>query len=243
MKIVASSDWHLDWVTGGFPRFSDIRQRVDRVVDFAISEQADLFAFAGDLSNPDSAGVHAAVEVAAHVASKLSAHGVPSVWLAGNHDVVEDGCGTSTLAALAGMARGGVTNGSVRVFERPGAFGHLGCGIVALPYPPRSTPYDPGEFVTRLEPIAPGVPVVVFGHLWIEGVDPGSETIDMPRGRSVFWPVSEIRAAWGDNAIMIGGHYHAGGIYNGVHVIGAPERMTFGEYLHEPSFMVVEVSS
>ena len=44
MKIVVSSDWHLDWATAGLARFDDIAEAARVVVNAAIELEADLLA-------------------------------------------------------------------------------------------------------------------------------------------------------------------------------------------------------
>ncbi len=239
MKIVASGDWHLDWYTGGVPRYSDVRACARVVVERA--KHADLFAFLGDLSDPDTDGALAAIDFAAEVASELAVEGVPSFWVNGNHDV--DGAGSSVLAPLAGVQRGGATKDLIRVFDRPAAFGFKSVGVIVLPYPRSSAPYDPCDFIERLEPLPERVPVVVFGHLWIEGMAGGSESTDLARGGSVYWPTEAIEKAFGGRALMVGGHYHEAGNCRGVHLAGSLARLTFGEANLKPGFLELELGT
>lgn len=244
MRIVASGDWHLDAFTGGLSRFEDLSARVDEVIGEA--EQSDLFVFLGDLTDPDTEGTHRAVQAACEVASNLASRGVPSAWIVGNHDVLEDGNQTSTLAALLGIERGGgIPGGLIKVYDRPSAelkkLGTEQLGFIALPYPSRSAPYDPREFVADLQSPPAGVPILVAGHLWLEGAEPASESTDMARGRSVYWPLEELKRFDGSRVVLVGGHYHRQGLFSGVHIAGSLERLTFDDGGHEPGFLILGV--
>lgn len=105
MKILVTGDWHLDARTAGFDRFEDLRSAVDWTVAFAAAAGVDLYVNLGDLCDPDTTRSHRAVGLACETAAALARHGIAQVWLAGNHDVIEDGTGSTTLAPLAGWAR------------------------------------------------------------------------------------------------------------------------------------------
>ena len=98
MKIIVTSDWHLDWATGGLPRFADVLAAVQVIVDAAKREGAEMVMFLGDLTDPDAVRAHQAVSVAMWVATHLwFCAGIATRWLVGNHDVVEDGSGSSSF--------------------------------------------------------------------------------------------------------------------------------------------------
>lgn len=250
MKVLITSDWHLDWTTAGMNRFDDVFAAVNDTVQVAKRLKVDAFIFTGDLTNPDSLRAHAASEVAVLVAATLwNDHGIMSRWVVGNHDVVESGSPTRlplhTLASVRALEHAfGST--CVRVYDAPTVerFGDL--AIVALPFVPRSHAYDPAEFVREvgvglgMPEVEEGASVLVLSHLNIEGIESGSETTDMPRGREVFLPLADIRKRWPD-AVIVNGHYHKRQTFNGVQIPGSLERLTFGEEANEPGFLIVEV--
>jgi DNA repair exonuclease SbcCD nuclease subunit len=246
VKIIVTSDWHLDWATGGLPRFADVFAAVQVIVDAAKREGVEMVMFLGDLTDPDAVRAHQAVSVAMWVATHLwFCAGIATRWLVGNHDVVEDGSGSSSLSAVHafGVALPRGAKQGVKVYTEPEVevFGNK--AILALPFTPRSHPYDPLTFVRSLDPNPGGVirPIdLVVGHLNIEGIGPGSETTDMPRGRDVFLPVAAIRERWPD-AVVCNGHYHRRQVFDGVHVPGSLARLTFGEEHNSPGYLVVEV--
>ncbi len=78
----------------------------------------------------------------------------------------------------------------------------------------------------------------VFGHLMLEGIGPGSETRDMPRGRNVFWPTEVIAECW-PKALLVGGHYHVAQVFSRVNVVGSLARLTRGEVGSTPQFLEI----
>lgn len=256
MKILFTSDWHLDASTCGVDRFDDVVGAVKETVATAIAEKVDLYVFLGDLCDPDANRSPRCVSVAIDVASELQANDIESRWLTGNHCVIEDGSGTSVLSPLkaaepkpsAGTARWRVIDApTVELLSRtpngpPIAF-------VWLPYVPRCASYDAKEFVRDAGLFAADagvfatqtVNVVVGGHLSIRDMHPGSETIDMPRGRDLWLPVDEIAERW-PGATVVSGHYHrAQTDPGGILIPGSLARLTFGEESNTPGFLIVEV--
>lgn len=251
MKILVTSDWHLDAVTSGVARFDEVARAVDHCIETAKQERVDFWFFLGDLCDPDAQRAPRCAAFAIQTAWKLAQAGIPSRWLAGNHDVIEDGSGSSTLAPLAAAAEAiplrvpmGSTDvlDAVRVYERPEVLrlGH-GVSLIALPFVPRCAAYDPVEFVRSVHLDPDSRAVVVAGHLNVAGITPGSESEDFARGRDVWLPVDAIRERW-PNALVMNGHYHGATVAPGdVLIPGAPARFTHGEASNVPSCMVVEV--
>lgn len=238
MRAIVTSDWHLDATTAGLARFSDVKAAVEEAIALAVDMKADLFVFVGDLTDPDTLRSHASVSVAVEAAARLwFEHGVANRWLVGNHDVIEDGLGASTLSAIRGLERG-IGGGGIRVYDAPTCEELDGVSIVALPFTPRSHAYDPAVFVREVEVTSDRV--VVFSHLNIEGIESGSETSDMPRGREVFLPLVPLRKRW-PNAVVINGHYHKRQRFDGIEITGSLERLTFGEQENKPGFLVLEI--
>ena len=235
MKIAVSSDWHCDWTTSGVLRFDDVRKAAHETVDAARDHKVDAYMFLGDLQDPDSgARVFHGVALSLAIAKRLSDLGIPSFWIPGNHDVIEDGTGASTLTPLeAADIRG------CHVMWYPEVLPLLSASVIALPFTPTSHRYDPiAEFEALRSKAIPDAPLIVIGHLQLEGIIPGEETIDMPRGRDVFFPVDTVRP---HAALMMNGHYHRQQRHNGVHIPGALQRLTHGEETHQPGYLIVEL--
>lgn len=243
MKIVACSDAHVDVVTNGVVRFDDVANAVEQSVDCAIDEQASLWVFLGDWADPDNSRSFRAASYAIDVAQRLRKHNVEQAWVVGNHDVIEDGHGTHVLSPL--KAAG------FRVWDKPGSltlglnkFGEKNrLDVVALPYSSRATSYDPEAAIRDLAKDRPARTLVV-GHLMLEGISPGSETTDMPRGRDVFWPMRAIAECLPE-AVVLAGHYHKRQVYERyavpVQVVGSMERLSHGEESNAPGFLVLDL--
>ena len=232
--LIATSDWHLDASTAGVDRFSDTCMAIDASVEAAIQRKSDIYLMCGDLTDPNTARAHRAVTKAVEVQKRCHVNGIEPLFVAGNHDVIEDGTGFTTMSAL-------TRTGFGSVFERPGMLqARCGLTVIALPFTATSEEYDPAEFIRICAEHAPEGPVLIAGHLNLEGISAGSETKDMPRGRDVFWPLDAIAECF-PNAMLVGGHYHAPQEYKGVHIIGSTARLRFDECDNENGFMEVEV--
>ena len=243
LKLIITSDWHLDASTAGMSRFDDVKNAVESIVYEACIAKVDMFVFLGDLTDPDSVRSHRSVAYAVNVALGLARRGISSRWLVGNHDVIEDGSGDHTLMAFRDLDCH-VSDATIRLFDRPSTemfseHDHNDVLFVALPFTPRSHPYDPATYVSTLD-FPPVSRVVVMGHLNIEGIGPGSETTDMPRGREVFFPVAAVQKRW-PGALMLNGHIHKPQEFNRIYIPGSPCRFTFGEEHNSPGYIVCEV--
>lgn len=234
MKIIVTSDWHLDALTDGVPRWEEIETLVDHTVNVAIEEQAGLYLFLGDLCDPDGWNSVRAMAKAVAVAMKLNKYDISSVWIAGNHDVVEDGMGTTTLTPLV------AADVADMVFEQPGEVVLGDLHLVGLPFTPVSHAYDPAKTVRDMGKPRKGERTLVLGHLNLEGISSGSESSEMARGREVFWPIQAIKKKW-PQATLIGGHYHNAGEFKGVHIVGSLARLRHDEEDHNPSLLILEV--
>lgn len=237
MKIAISSDWHLDATTAGVDRYQDICTALDHLELAIRDEQVDLFLFLGDLTDPDSPRAWRAVARAIEFERMLRDHEVGSLWLVGNHDVVEDGHGSHVLLPL--RAAG------ARVVDIPNATNLGGTDVIAFPYTPRSLSYDPKVYLEHLRfDRAPGTTLVV-GHLNVEGIEPGSESSEFARGREVFLPVDSLVKELGSDLLVFNGHYHRRQTFSRagveVHVPGSLARLTRGERENSPGYLIVEV--
>ena len=247
MKILVTGDWHTDAITAGVDRAEDVATAIGETVEAAIREEVDLYLFLGDLCDPDGVRSHRAAALGVHTAARLRHYGIASRWLVGNHDVIEDGSGSHTLAGISALSFGQrLGREDAKVYDAPtveaiGARGGPGVDLVALPFTPRSHAYDPAAFIEELPGrVGAAMPVLIAGHLNIEGIGPGSETLDMPRGRDVFFPVEACRKRF-PNALLLNGHYHTRQIFNGIVIPGSLERLTFGEERNEPGYLIVEI--
>lgn len=238
-KILVTGDFHADWLTSGVPRYEDVCQAAHQTVRAAIEENVDLYVFLGDLADPDDpARVLRSLALAQMMARELSRKKILSVWLSGNHDVIDDGSGHSVLTPMSAMG-----DPFIIQCDGPGTVSipdSLADAIV-LPYPPASNPYDPAEYVREVRRKGHKVKCV-FGHMTaMSGIEEGEESREMNRGRGVEFPFAECDPGW----LLFQGHWHRRqtfrtGPYT-VHIPGSLVRLNFGEEGHEPQFIIVEV--
>lgn len=247
MKIVLCSDLHADWTTAGVDRFPEIAKAAHEAADRAIAERASVFAFLGDLCNPDSGScVFRAVGLAMELATKLYLRGVSSIWLAGNHDVIETGRGDTSLTPLRALEMLPEAPGAVYVVERPAAIeismpygqdDRQTVRFVCLPFTASSHGYEADAAIIDLAEGSPKQDTVILSHLHVAGVEPGEESGEMARGREHALPVA---LAMEKAAAVFQGHYHRQQkTKDGVWIVGSPARLTFSPGIeeHRPGFL------
>lgn len=231
-RLLVVSDLHLDAVTMGVSRFDELSAVLDTVAAIAKKHECTSLVFNGDLCNPDTPRAYRCITRAGQWAAQLKRElGIESYWVNGNHDVVEDGHGSSTLSPLAAIE-------GVEVIAEPAEYEQDGAKLAFLPYSSRANAYDPERWAKSFEPDTR----LVFGHLNMIDMIPGSETEEMPRGRDVIWPTVVLRDRC-RLASLIGGHYHGGCFFDGVHVVGSPGLFTFSEEGHTPRVGVIDLAT
>ncbi len=247
MKVIIASDFHLDHSTQGVSRYEEIREGLEQTVDKAIEEEAAAYVFAGDLCDPDAGScVFRCVAAIVSAAVRLADRGIYSIWLAGNHDVIEDGTGCTTLTPLRALSDCERLNGKVQVIEQPSRVEITARGapndvryVLGLPFAATSHAYDVSAIIDELAPKENREKTMIVGHLNVPGVVPGEETTDMPRGREVWLPtdLAHERAK-----IVVNGHYHRQHrTETGVWIPGSLARLTFGEEGNAPGYLMVEL--
>lgn len=250
VKVVCFGDAHGDAVTEGVPRFDEVCAAMDFVGDLAIRECAGLVVFGGDLAESEGPGMLRTLEHAVRLATRLKAVRIESLWLTGNHDVIEDGHATSNLAPLRDVPGAELVD-SPRLIKvgqdtglSPEIVGKRLITVACLPFTPRTHDYDPELWVSStdfdLEVKKQAKPDLVVGHLMLEGIGPGSETRDMPRGRNVFWPLEAIETYW-PSAVLVGHHYHQQQVFRRVHLPGSLVRINRAEASNTPGVLLVTI--
>ncbi len=234
MRAVVVSDVHVDAVTAGKERFSEIESRLQETVDFAIENEVDAWIFTGDWCNPDNKRTIRAIKLLNKLCDQLLSCGVPPVLLDGNHDTVEDGFETTVLSPAFVTAM---------VVEKPTMkiIGDSNC--MFLPFPSRSNEYHPDEYVQTMFDAGQEVDFI-FGHLNIEQAVPGSETTEFARGKEHFWPLESISKCF-PKATLIGGHYHRRQVIEAygvkVQIVGSLCQLAFDEEKNEPGYLTINV--
>lgn len=233
MRILCTSDWHLDASTAGLPREHDLQEALLWVERLAVELQVDLVLFLGDLSDPDPNRAPRAAAAAVQFAVKLSKQGIGSLWIPGNHDVIDDGSCTSTLQPLAGLG-----DSLVKLWSTPQVETIGGVSFIALPHTPRAQHYEATDTLQRLLRQVEGFPVVC-GHLTVPEAAMGGESVEMAKGRKMVFP--QLPA--GFRALCLNGHYHrmqqVGPAL--VTIPGALERLTFSEIDNAPGVLLFDV--
>jgi DNA repair exonuclease SbcCD nuclease subunit len=244
MRLLATSDWHLDGITAGFDRLAELEAYADAVALAAEREKVDLVVHLGDVMDPGHLHESKLQRVLLTAAARLTtAAKLGSVWLAGNHDVMDTAEPTSTMSPLATVAhcwhRPDKQDPRLTVLEEPKMVLYReGLALLCLPYTSRAFMATPGYQKAMKSALDAAARVkragtsklVVLSHLSLPGMHP--EAAGEPRGREVPFPVEEVRALQPD--LILQGHYHArqvvqlgGGLE--VQVVGAPLRFNFGE--------------
>ncbi len=239
MKILVTSDWHADAFTAGVRRYDDICVAVNITVEAAIREKVDAYAFLGDLCDPDE-GAFPAIRLAQSALLRLKQHEIDSFWLTGNHDVIEDAYGTHTLLPLTALTQNVINRWFMCDLREPRTT-LSPVWLIALPYVATSVAYSPVEVLEWMRGKIPAnARIVVLSHLMIEGIEPGSETINMRRGRDIFLPVERLFELF-QNAVVCNGHYHRSQTFKRVHIPGDLVRLNQNEIDNVPGYLIVEV--
>ena len=238
MKILVTSDWHLDAMSVGVERLTEGMGKLEDLACAIIDEKVDEFWFLGDMCDPSVRAIEIVTSVGEWMYENLN---VPSLWLTGNHDVIEGERSASTLRPLHLVGREPDYSHSV-VVDEPMTFRKNEFDVICLPFVNRATAYNPAKYLQmaseRMKFGTDGKPLFILGHLTLAGIHPGSETEDMPRGRDVMFPIAEANKLFPD-AMLMNGHYHTPQVYDGIHIPGSLERNTFGDK-HWPGYMIVE---
>lgn len=250
MRILATSDWHLDATTAGLARLPELEAYVSYLVAAVRTEKVDLVLHLGDVLDPghlfESMYQRNLLEYAASL-TKAATYG--SLWIPGNHDVLDTDTPLSTLSALECVSRHWQTRPLrtedevgvphwLSVVQEPKVSLYPGVAVLCLPYVSRAwtmSVFNKDRLKGALEAAARvrkagSRKLVVISHLSLPGMHPGSED-EMPHGREVPFPVEEVKALKPD--LVLQGHYHepqevdVSGLK--VQVVGAPLRFTFGE--------------
>lgn len=255
MKLLVTSDWHLDAVTLGHPRRPELLAYLQRVKRDIVEQAVDLVVVAGDMCDPGSmlASLYAADIIREYRELAAATRLNKLVAIAGNHDVIETDRPLTTLSPAVACFE----DHGVRVAETPSVISIAGVAFLLLPYVARAWwdseargHCDPGPaamlddaFERAAEMKKSGCPLVGVSHLTVEGARIGSETAEMSRGRDVDLPVERIAALKPD--LWFNGHYHAPQIvaFPGltVHIPGSPLSYSTDDPSAGKGYLIAEV--
>lgn len=240
MKTLICSDAHTDRKTHRMSRYDEIEAAFLQTVEVAIKERVDYWAFLGDLCDPeDPAELLRALSLVMRVDSELHRAGIKRIWVTGNHDVVGDGRGTTTLSPLQWNEGAFVARMPSVGFTEPLGIVASRVSVVCLPYPSYQGELSYEELLKEWVPkLSNNERVIVFGHASeVDGALMGDESTEMKRGKGVRLPTELIPAHWK----VFNGHYHRPQSIGNVVIPGAMARLSHGEETNSPRFVIVHV--
>lgn len=266
-RILHFSDLHigtenygrLDVETGLSTRLMDFLRAFDFVVDYALDDQVDLVLFTGDaFKNRDPTPTHQR-EFARRI-RRLSQAGIPTVLLAGNHDLPNTTTRANSIEIYATLEVENVwVAHKPAVHEISTTAGPI--QVVAVPWVTRSRILADEStrgmstdelnralrekvimLLDRLaERVNPELPAILAGHLTVEGAVWGSER-SVLLGSDVTVPKSVLANPIYDYVAL--GHVHR---HQSLHesppivYAGSIERIDFGEAKEQKGFVLVEI--
>ena len=270
IKLLHFADLHLgvenygriDPSTGLSTRVLDFLHAFDQVVDYALENEVDLVIFAGDAYRTRDPTPTYQREFARRI-RRLSAGGIPTVLVAGNHDIPSTASRASTVDIFATLE---VEN--VYVSRRPEVI-HIETRngpvqVATLPWVTRSALLARDEYRNKsleeinqlildriinivegpdglIERLDPDVPTILAAHASVQGAVYGSERSVM-LGREVVLPPSLVKNPAFDYVAL--GHIHKHqALCDAPPVVyaGSLERIDFGEEREDKGFVVAEV--
>jgi exonuclease SbcD len=270
IKLLHFADLHLgvenygriDPATGLSTRLMDFLRSYDQVVDYALENDVSLVVFSGDAYKTRDPSPTYQREFARRI-RRLSAAGIPTVLVAGNHDTPHAIGRATTVQIFATLE---VEN--VHVAKKPEVIAietrDGPVQIVALPWVTRSALLARDEYknknleeinqliLDRITNIVEGpdglisqldrtVPTILAAHATVQGAVYGSERSVM-LGQEVILPPSLAKNPAFDYVAL--GHIHKHQVlYEEPPVIysGSIERIDFGEEREDKGFVVAEV--
>lgn len=267
IRLLHFADLHLgvenygriDPQTGLFSRLTDFLHSLDQIVDHALEQEMDLVIFAGDAYKSRDPSPTYQREFAKRI-QRLSAAGIPTILVVGNHDTPNALGRANTVEIFATLE---VEN--VVVAKRPATHrletesGSI--QVVTLPWVVRSALLAREEYknlnleeinaliLEKVENIIaeeiggldPAVPTVLAAHGSVFGATYGSERSVM-LGQEVILPRSMVTNPAFDYVAL--GHIHKHQVLceqPPVVYAGSIERIDFGEEKEDKGFVVAEV--
>jgi len=249
MRIAIVGDLHLGRTVAGYDATPDVLSAWAEVVEDAAEAGASLLVQAGDVfdtSSPTPELTALAIGLLGDAASRFR---YGAVVLVGNHDLRHGVDRLDALAPVTAAAR--LSDARLSVVGVPSAFAFEDAPgspvVLALPYESRSrrawrdaAGYD-AAIVDALG--ATTGPIVVVGHLDVEGARLGSEMI--ARGGGHPWPTGR---GWVERVrVAVDGHYHAPQTVRtgpwSIECVGSLARLDFGEATDRKRFVLVDVGT
>lgn len=270
IKLLHFADLHLgvenygriDPTTGLSTRLMDFLRAYDQVVDYALENDIDLVVFAGDAYKTRDPNPTYQREFAKRI-RRLSAAGIPTVLVAGNHDTPHAAGRATSVEIFATLE---VEN--VYVARKPEVITietqESPVQVVALPWVTRSTLLARDEYKNKnleeinqlildkvinivegpeglISQLDRTLPTILAAHATVQGAVYGSERSVM-LGQEVILPPSLVKNEAFDYVAL--GHIHKHQVLNEdppVIYSGSVERIDFGEEREDKGFVVAEL--
>ncbi len=272
IKVIHFADVHigienygqLNPATGLSTRLSDFLSALDRVVETAVDEDFDLVVFAGDAYRTREPSPTYQREFARRV-RLLSRAGVPTVLVAGNHDLPNAVKRAHTLEIFDALEVENVYTARLPgVLDIETRHGPVQVGV--MPWVVRSTLLSRDQYksksieeINRLmldrvdvvlngeqgltSRLRPDVPHILVAHCTVQSAEYGSER-KVTLGHDVVWPLEVVKRPDWDYVAL--GHIHRHQALEAdrdppVVYSGSIERIDFGEEREEKGFVVAHV--
>lgn len=241
MRAIITSDWHLDATTHGKPRFQEVHQQICNMLAYGRNNKATHFFFCGDLCDIGELDVFKCLRYVCDTCNHLSAMGIKSYWINGNHDASN---GQTVFDPLVSAF---ANNPDHKFFNTVQYREDSGIDLLFLPYPTKEV-YGFNDSIRKvLSTTKKDNPLFCFSHMSVKGMPLGEESYEMAKGATHILPVEELEAnamQFKRDVRVFQGHYHRGQVFRKkpihIEVIGAPAKFTYRESTHVPRFLWVE---
>jgi exonuclease SbcD len=270
IKLLHFADAHIDLARqgrrdteSGLPlRVLDFLKSLDVIVDAAISEKVDLVIFAGDAYRDRSPAPTFQREWGKRM-MRLSAAGIQTLLVVGNHDVSPAAFRAHTLQEFDTLQVPNIQVISKPVLLGPEQLNGLPVQVIGIPWLNRSglaasfedEPSDSEDINEQMEAgltrvieglmdrLDPALPAILASHVSVQGAAFGSERSVM-LGRDVVLAGSLVRDERLDYVAL--GHIHRAQNLNegGHHPViypGSIERVDFGEVGDRKTYVIAEL--
>ncbi|MDD5289357.1 MAG: exonuclease subunit SbcD [Dehalococcoidales bacterium] len=269
MKILHFADLHLgvesyghiDSATGLSTRLDDILSSLDRVIDYALSNDIDLILFCGDAYKSREPSQTQQREFAKRI-NRLAGSGIPIFLLIGNHDLPNaTGKATSTEIFDTLAVKDVYVAGKPDIYRIPTKHGII--QIVSLPWLRRSALLRKedtknlnfeqlnecmqnsltGIINTLASKLDASLPAILAAHIWVVGATLGTEKM-MTIGQEHTLLLSNVANPAFDYIAL--GHIHRRQILQSnppVVYSGSLERLDFGDEKDEKGFYIVDIEN
>jgi len=228
-------DTHLGKIIHQHDLTPYIRHMMWKFFEFCIERKVKIAVHLGDVFDSPRPTL-ANEKVLVQWANEFERAGIKLFLLTGNHDVTAHKAVSSALAVLKASPYE-----HVQVIDRPHAIVAGALSLLFLPFPSPSLFSNYNSYleeVTEAYQEAQGN-TCIFSHLNVEGVKLGTQDF-VYRGADFHLPLDITDRK--DVVSVVNGHIHKTQTLEGVHMLGAAQRTTFGERDNDVRFGFIDNS-